>query len=109
MKYLSKILGILGFACCMSACYDNAFDVVGPNQPLKGDMTVNLTFKLQGEPAQTRSKVSGDETAGVFSMQLVSTWVFVRLKSQSHIHSQVRLKALCLRVPVASTLLLIVI
>lgn len=71
MKYLSKILGILGFACCMSACYDNAFDVVGPNQPLKGDMTVNLTFKLQGEPAQTRSKVSGDETAGVFSMQLV--------------------------------------
>lgn len=71
MKYLSKILGIVGFACCMSACYDNAFDVVGPNQPLKGDMTVNLTFKLQGEPAQTRSKVSGDETAGVFSMQLV--------------------------------------
>ena len=70
MKYISRILVTVGLVCSLAACTDEAFVTTGPELPVKGDMTVNLTFALPDVAAQTRSKVSGTENR-VHIMQMV--------------------------------------
>ena len=70
MKYISRILGILGIACFMTACTDDNFSVVTPELPSQGDVAVNIRMSFAGSSAQTRSMVSGDEQR-VHTMQMV--------------------------------------
>lgn len=70
MKYISRILVTVGLVCSLAACTDEAFVTTGPELPVKGDMTVNLTFALPDVAAQTRSKVSGTENR-VHILQMV--------------------------------------
>ncbi len=66
MKYISRILFIVGLAIGLSACND----ILAPEAPDAGEVPFSLTFSLKDKALQTKSKVSGTETA-VTVMQLV--------------------------------------
>lgn len=70
MKYISRILFTLGVVFGLTACTEDALESIGPKLPDNGEMSVNLTFALPDVTAQTRSKVSGQETV-VSNMQMV--------------------------------------
>ena len=69
MKYLSRILFIAVLAYGLSACHVN-LDSEIPQMPGEGEVPVQVTFSMADKAVQTRSKVSGAESA-VHTMQLV--------------------------------------